>query len=209
MIAPLLFSAAASLGASFSFQQTSASARQVCSSKTMKFKKSSQFTDFSPVRYFLMPRSDVQDAICLTSSYIESAEGPSLPKSMTEKPRRVHFASAGRAVAITVAAAAATAKSIRYDIKFPLKNSRDSRRSNHAASYNGGDVSCLAACSCISGKCCGRAPPDGARPHKSIISANPIFACLTSVHVRRVGTESALRRIEEEAAIEGTGDRLL
>src|SRR5690606_33581220 len=60
-------------------QQTVASALQVCSSKTMKSKKSSQVTVFFPTVYFLMPRSAVHFSMYLSRSSWASLAGPSLP----------------------------------------------------------------------------------------------------------------------------------
>src|SRR5262245_19172316 len=66
-------------GAPPSPQHTSALAWQVCSSKTMKLRKRSHFTSFLPTVYWLMPWPLVQSAMYLSSSFLASLVGPSLP----------------------------------------------------------------------------------------------------------------------------------
>src|SRR5262249_58615677 len=60
-------------------QHTSALAWQVCSSKTMKLRKRSHFTSFLPTVYLAMPCPLVQSAMYLSSSFLASLVGPSLP----------------------------------------------------------------------------------------------------------------------------------
>src|SRR5581483_2769423 len=60
-------------------QHTSALAWQVCSSKTMKLRNKSHFTSFLPTVYLAMPWPFVQSAMYLSSSFLASLVGPSLP----------------------------------------------------------------------------------------------------------------------------------
>ena len=89
--------------------------------------------------------------------------------------------SAGSAVDTINAAAAVTARSMRCDIECPPEKTKWRLKADHPASLNdnGCAMTCLAACSSISKRCCGRAPVVGARPLNSNLSMS--VCCLQTL----------------------------